>query len=172
MLTGLPQVHYQMLFSHLVALSVLARQKIKIYPPLPGQLGSFPRLCLHNSSKSSYGMPFHPQCDSWFWHWHIVGSDEPSLASLELLQGVVLRLFGMARSSSYIEWGGMSLMFLFMHAHTYTSHLLLGKGCLGCGCCLALRHMQLHGAVPEWLASAINWFRCVIYPRKAPLIIL
>ena len=45
MLTGLPQVHFQMLFSHLVASSVLARQKIKFYSLLPGQLGSFPRLC-------------------------------------------------------------------------------------------------------------------------------
>ena len=99
--TCLPQLHFQMLISHLVGLSILARQMIRFYSPFPGQLGCFPMVCLHNSGKSSYGIPSHPQCDCWFSHWHTIGSGEPSLASisLELMQGVVLQLFDIARSS-------------------------------------------------------------------------
>ena len=63
-LTCRPQLHFLMLISRLVALSILVRQMIIFYSPLPGKLGSFPRLRLHNSGKSSYRMPSHPQCDS------------------------------------------------------------------------------------------------------------
>ena len=129
MLTCLPPLHFQlMLISRLVGLSNFARQIIRFYSLLPGQL---PMDRLHNSGKSSCGMPSHPQCASWFSHWHTIGSgEEPSLALLELLQGVVFRLFGIARSS---RMGGMSgsianVLFMHVHAHTYTSHLLLGEG--------------------------------------------
>lgn len=104
MLTCLPQLHFQMLISRLVGLSILARQMTRFYSPLSRQLGSFPTVFLHNSGKSSYGMPSHPQCDCWFSHRHAIGSsEEPSLASLDLLKGVVLRPFGIAKSSR-IGW--------------------------------------------------------------------
>ena len=62
MLTCLPQLHFQMIIVRLVGLSILARQMIRLYLPFPDQLGSFPIVRLHNSGKSSYGMPSHPQC--------------------------------------------------------------------------------------------------------------
>ena len=75
---------------------------------------------LHNFGKSPYGIPSHPQCACWFSHWHIIGSDkEPSLASLEVLQGVVLQLFDIANSSRVGYWWYVANV-LFMH----TSHLL------------------------------------------------
>jgi hypothetical protein len=132
--------------------------------PLPGQL--FPMVRLHNSGKSSCGMPSHPQCASWFSHWHIIGSseepslaslevlqgEEPSLASLEVSQGVVLQLFGIARSSRMgYRWYVANVLI-----YAYMSHLLLGKGCVDCGCCLAVHQIQLRCC--DSMISLGYWF--------------
>lgn len=70
MLTWPPQLHFQVLNFRLVGSSILARWMIRFHSLvlLPSQLGCFPMVRLHNSGKSSYGMPSHPQCPCWFSH--------------------------------------------------------------------------------------------------------
>jgi hypothetical protein len=132
---------------------------------------------LHNSGKSLCGMPSHPQCACWFSHWHHMGSgEELSLASLELLQGVVLRLFGIARSSrlGYRWYVANVLIYAYdRKSSAFRQRLPWLRLLFGCApdttaVAVLLCARYNCGAVMAWSAWGIDSFCCVIYPRKAP----